>query len=124
MRALVIAGLLAATLGTAAFADESVAGNWNADLGSGVTIKMNVGADGSWSSQTLQQDKVVRQMKGTYKQMPAKDGAAGTLVFTPTQASVSKGKVQVETDKYELAGDGKLLKLTSDGDTMDFQKQN
>ncbi len=123
MRAFVTAALFAVTLGTAASADETVAGNWNADLGSGITIKMNVSADGSWSSETLQQDKIVRQMKGTYKQMPSKDGA-GTLVFMPTQAMVSKGKVKVETDTYELAGDGKLLKLSSEGDTMDFQKQN
>ena len=123
MRALFLAGFLSVALGAAAFADESVAGDWLADLGGGVTITMNVKADGSWSSETRQKNQVVRQMKGTYKQTPAKDGA-GTLIFTPTQATVKKGKVQVETDKYELAGDGKVLKLTSDGDTMVFQKQN
>lgn len=123
MRAFFLAAFLSVAFGAAAFADESVAGNWLADLGGGVTITMNVSADGSWSSETRQKKQVVRQMKGTYTQTPEKDGA-GTLVFTPTQAKVAKGKVQVETDKYELAGDGKMLKLTADGDTMDFQKQN
>ncbi len=122
MRALLFAALFSTAISAAAFADESVSGDWHADAGSGVTINMTVSADGNWSSETLQKAKVVRQMKGTYKQTPAADGK-GTLVFTPTSASVkSGGKAQVETDKYELAQNGKQLKLTSGGDTMVFEK--
>jgi hypothetical protein len=44
-------------------------------------------------------------------------------VFTPKKYSAKTGHVQVETDKYELAQDGKQLKLTSDGDTMVFEKR-
>ncbi len=106
----------------AALADESVAGSWHANLGSGVTINMNVTPNGGWDSQTYQKARVVREMKGTYKQEVSKDGT-GTLVFTPTQASVKSGTVHKETDKYELAEDGKQLKLTSGGDTMVFEKR-
>ena len=122
MRALFLAAAFSTALGAAAFADESVSGDWHADLGSGVVINMNVKPDGAWSSETLQQNKVVRQMKGTYKQTPAADNT-GTLVFTPTQSKVQKGKAHVETDKYELGGDGKQLKLTAGGDTMVFEKR-
>jgi hypothetical protein len=61
-------------------------------------------------------------MQGTYKQMASGNGT-GTLVFKPTRATVKSGKVTTETDRYELGSDGRELKLTSDGDTMVFEKQ-
>jgi hypothetical protein len=120
LRALFYAALASTAISAAAHADEGVAGDWRAEVGSGVVINMNVTPDGNWSSETLQRTKVVRQMKGTYKQTAASDHT-GTLVFTPTQAKVTSGKVHPEIDKYEITGDGKL-KLTSDGDTMVFEK--
>lgn len=120
MRSLVVAAVLSLGLAGAALADESVAGNWHADMGNGVVINMTVGPNGSWSSETSQNDTVVRQMKGTYTQKKSSD-TSGVLVFTPTQAHAKSGKVTVETDQYELSGD--QLKLTSGGDTMVFDKQ-
>ncbi|HYZ21043.1 MAG TPA: hypothetical protein VE690_02695 [Rhodopila sp.] len=117
--AFLAAAFLAAAGGTA-LADESVAGNWHADMGDGVVINMNVTPDGSWSSETSQNKSVVRQMKGTYTQKKTND-TSGVLVFKPTQAKAKSGKVVTETDQYELSGD--QLKLTSGGDTMVFDKQ-
>ncbi len=122
MRALFFAAALSVGIAAVALADESVSGDWHANLGGGVAIDMNMTPDGGWSSETLQRDKVVRQMSGTYTQMSSNDGT-GTLVFTPKQASVRSGEVQTETDKYRLAKDGKQLKLTSQGDTMVFEKR-
>lgn len=122
MRALFFAALFSMTIGAAAVADESVSGNWRANVGSGVIINMNVTADGGWSSETLQRNRVVRQMKGTYTQTPSNDGS-GTIIFTPTQASVKSGNVEPETDQYEMASNGRQLKLTSGGDTMVFNKR-
>ena len=122
LRALIFATLFSVAISTAAFADESVSGDWHANVGSGVTINMNVTSDGAWSSETFQQNQVVRQMRGTYKQLSS-NNETGTLIFTPTQASVKSGKVQTETDKYQLTEDGKQLKLTSGGDTMVFEKR-
>jgi hypothetical protein len=117
-----LAALFSLTISTAALADASVAGDWQAKLDSGVRIDMKVAPDGAWSSKTLQKNQVVRQMQGTYTEEPAENGS-GTLVFTPKKYSAKTGHVQVETDKYELAQDGKQLKLTSDGDTMVFEKR-
>jgi hypothetical protein len=122
MRIPVMAALFSIAITTTALADASVAGNWHAAMGGGVAIDMKVSPDGAWSSKTLQHNKVVRQMKGTYTQTPAGDGA-GTIVFTPTQVSVKNGSVQTETDQYELANNGRQLKLTSEGDTMVFEKR-
>jgi hypothetical protein len=122
MRIPVLATLFSIVISSAALADASVAGNWHAKLDGGVSIDMKVSPDGAWSSRTLQHNKVVREMKGTYTQTPA-DNGTGTIVFTPTQASVKSGPVQTETDQYELADNGRQLKLTSEGDTMDFQKR-
>ena len=83
---------------------------------------MNVGPDGSWSSETQQHNKAVRQMQGTYTQKPSNDHT-GVMVFTPTQASQKSGKARKETDRYELGKDGNELKLTTGGDTMVFEKQ-
>lgn len=121
MRTFATAALFVALSTGAAFADASVAGQWHADLGGNVSINMNVGPDGDWSSQTYQNNAVVREMKGTYTQTKSNDNA-GVLVFTPTQADVKQGKVTTETDHYELGQDGNQLKLTSQGDTMVFEK--
>ena len=123
MRTPVLAALFSIAITTAAMADASVAGDWHASLGGGVTIDMQVAPDGGWSSRTLRQNKVVRQMRGTYKQEPA-DNGTGTIVFIPTQYSAKKGHVQTETDTYELGENGRQLKLTSDGDTMVFRKRD
>ena len=122
MRAIFCAALFSVAMSMAAFADESVSGTWHADLGSGVSINMNVKPDGGWSSQTYQRKQVVRQMQGTYKQ-EASNAGSGTIIFTPTKYSVKSGTVETETDQYELAEDGKQLKLTSGGDTMVFEKK-
>ena len=122
MRIPVMAALFSVAVSTAALADASVAGKWHAAMGSGVSIDMTVSPDGAWSSKTLQHNKVVRQMKGTYTQTPASN-ETGTIVFTPKQASVKEGSVQTETDQYELANNGQQLKLTSEGDTMVFKKR-
>jgi hypothetical protein len=122
VRTPVLATLFSFALTTAALADASVAGNWHADLDSGVTIDMKVAPDGAWSSKTFEQNKVVRRMRGTYEQEKAGD-ETGTLAFTPKQYSVKSGKVQTETDSYQLGENGRQLKLTSSGDTMVFEKR-
>jgi hypothetical protein len=103
-------------------ADASVAGNWHANLDGGVSIDMQVAPDGAWSSRTLQRNKVVRQMRGTYSQDKS-GGEAGTLVFTPGRYTSKNGPVQTETDTYELSDNGRQMKLTSEGDTMVFEKR-
>jgi len=122
LRTPVLATLISLALTTGALADASVAGNWHADLDSSVAIDMQVAPNGGWSSKTFEQSKVVRQMRGTYKQEKAGDGS-GTLVFTPKQYSARRGTVQTETDSYELGENGRQLKLTSGGDTMVFEKR-
>jgi len=102
-------------------ADTHVAGDWRADLGHGVSIDMNVTPDGNWSSETRQSNRVVRKMRGTYKQS-ASDDQSGTLIFTPTGTSTGSS-AQVETDEYQLGQGGRELRLTSEGDTMVFAKQ-
>ena len=122
MRIPVLATLLSVAISTAALADASVAGRWQANLDKSVAINMTISPNGDWSSETLQHSKVVRKMKGTYSQTPT-GGDSGTIVFTPTQVSVKNGEpVQTETDQYELANNGRQLKLTSEGDTMVFTK--
>ncbi|MBS0639674.1 MAG: hypothetical protein U1E70_10030 [Acetobacteraceae bacterium] len=122
MRTVLYAALLSLAATATALADASVAGAWKADVGSDVVINMSITPDGAWRSETRQQDKVVRQMKGTYKQTKAAEDS-GTLVFTPTQAKVSSGKVMTETDRYVLSENGAKLSLTANGDTMVFEKQ-
>jgi hypothetical protein len=122
VRISVLAALFTLGASTAALADASVAGNWHADLDSGVSIDMQVAPGGAWSSRTLQENKVVREMRGTYHQQHAGNDA-GTLVFVPKHYTGKTGKVETETDRYELGEDGKVLKLTSGGDTMVFEKR-
>ncbi len=122
LRALILTTLFSVAISTAAFADASVAGTWRAKMENGVTIDMSVTPDGGWNSKTIQGKQVVRTLSGTYKQTPS-DNGTGTLVFTPTKASMQRGTADVETDQYVIAEDGKQLKLTSDGDTMVFEKR-
>jgi hypothetical protein len=119
LRTFLLASLLSVGLAGTAFADASVAGDWRADLGEGVAINMNVTPDGHWSSETLQNNKVVRQMRGDYRQT-RQGNDNGTLVFRPTQSS--KGEAQVETDQYQLSENGSTMRLTAGGDTMVFER--
>jgi hypothetical protein len=116
-----------------AMADESIAGQWQADLGHGALISMDVLADGYWTSQTIEKNKVVATMAGTYRQTK-QNPTSGTLVFTPTpsksKASRQHGAPQVETDRYTLQNDGSVLRLvtrnegsSAAGDTMVFHRQ-
>jgi hypothetical protein len=104
-----------------ALADEHVAGQWRADLGHGVLINMDVLADGHWVSQTIQDDKVVAELAGTYEQTPTND-TSGKIVFTPLKSKVTAehGAAKVEEDTYTLSDNGKTLILTSDKETMRF----
>ena len=110
MRFLVVtAGLLAPML---AWADQTIAGQWQANLDHKVFIAMDVLADGHWASQTVQDDKVVAELAGTYEQKKESE-TAGSLVFTPIKANTSAGhgKAQVETDRYALEQNGHVLPL-------------
>jgi hypothetical protein len=124
MRRLMLAALLACTP-LMAMADESISGPWQATLGHNVMIAMDVLADGHWSSQTVQNGKVIAEMAGTYQQDKSSD-TTGTLVFTPVTSKTSSahGEAQVETDKYRLESKDNVLRLTStSNDVMVFHKQ-
>jgi hypothetical protein len=120
--------LLSATAAFApmlAMADESISGQWQAHLPGNVIISMDVLADGYWTSETVQNNKVVAQMAGTYEQKKA-GRKSGTLVFTPVKSKVSQehGGSQVETDKYSLEKRGTVLRLIpASNDAMVFEKQ-
>lgn len=124
-RSLMLAVVLALTP-TFALADESIAGQWQAQLGHHSLIAMDVLADGYWTSQTVQNNKVVAQMAGSYTQTK-QNGKSGTLVFTPVKSKVTAahGAAEVETDHYALADHGNTLRLTSTsgGAPMMFHKQ-
>ena len=102
-------------------ADQTIAGNWKPDLGANVEINMKVSADGQWSSVTLQDNTTIAKMDGTYQQT-AETPTKRMLVFTPTSGSKENGTPEVEHHTYELT-DAKILKLTSDGDTMVFHRE-
>src|ERR1700733_9521783 len=108
-----------------ALADESISGQWRADLGHNVIIVMDVLVDGHWASQTVQDDKVVAEMAGTYEQKPS-NSTSGSIVFTPVKSKVSQehGAATVETDRYTLESGGNVLRLvTNEKDQMVFRKQ-
>jgi hypothetical protein len=123
MRALMVAALFSLAVGTAALADDSVAGRWKADLGDNVTMDMNVTPNGKWNSETHQGSQTVRRMSGTYTQKQPSGNNPGQLVFKPTTASGGNRKAVTERDTYTLSDNGQQLNLTSGGDTMVFQKQ-
>jgi hypothetical protein len=106
-------------------ADESISGQWRANPGHNVIIVMDVLADGYWASQTVQDDKVVAEMAGSYEQKPD-NRTSGSIVFTPVKSKVSQehGAATVETDRYTLENGGKQLRLVTDkNDQMVFRKQ-
>ncbi len=123
MRRLLLASVLAMSP-MIAMADESISGQWQADQGHGVIIAMDILVDGHWFSQTVQNDKVVAEMAGTYDQKKKTD-ASGTLVFTPvtSKTSAAHGAAKVEKDDYTLSGEGKVLRLVTRGQAMMFHKQ-
>ena len=124
MRKLLLAAAIAA-IPTMASADESIAGQWRADLGHNVIIAMDVLADGYWTSETVQNKQVVAQLAGTYDQKK-QNADVGTIVFTPTKAKTTSehGQAAIETDNYTLEQGGKVLRLVSNGnDVMEFRKQ-
>lgn len=117
-------GFLALSAPGLALADATVAGKWQADLGSQMAITMDVSPDGHWSSQTLKSGKAVAQMSGVYKQR-AKSPTQGGLLFTPTASKMTAqhGAPSVENDTYTVSENGKVLQLNSGGDIMLFHKQ-
>jgi hypothetical protein len=123
MRRLLFAAVLA-MCPVLAMADESISGQWQADQGHGVLIVMDILVDGHWFSQTVQDDKVVAEMAGTYTQTKATD-ATGKLIFTPvtSKTSAEHGAAKVEEDRYTLTGNGKVLRLVTKGEAMNFHKQ-
>jgi len=123
MRRLLLVTVLVLSPGLA-IADETIAGQWQASLGHGVIIAMDVLADGHWSSQTVQNNRVVAEMAGTYQQA-RNSPTSGDLVFTPvtSQTSPQHGPAQVEKDRYALSSKGQVLKLVSGKDVMQFHKQ-
>jgi hypothetical protein len=110
---------------TLAAADESISGQWRAEPGHGVIIVMDVLTDGHWASQTVQDDKVVAEMAGTYEQKQTNQ-TSGSFVFTPVRSKVSQehGAASVEADKYTLESGAKVLRLvTKENEEMVFRKQ-
>lgn len=123
MRKLLV-GLMFAVAPSLALADESIAGQWQADMGHDVSIVMDVIADGHWFSTTVQDGKVVAELAGTYTQTKTND-ATGRLVFTPLNSKVKQehGPATVEEDDYTLSGNGEVLSLVSAKQAMEFHKQ-
>lgn len=111
-----VAGLLPlALLPSLAFADASVAGYWKSvDLGDGVTIEMNITANGQWDSKTLKGGDTIAQMAGRYQQT-VKSDHEGILVFTPTKSHITSkhGAPKVEHDSYQVGDNGESLALAS-----------
>ncbi len=106
-------------------ADESISGQWQAHLSHEVVIAMDVLADNLWTSQTVQSNKVVAELAGSYDQKKA-SATTGTLVFTPVKSKTTEqhGAAVVEEDKYTLEQGGKVLRLVSSkNDVMVFHKQ-
>jgi hypothetical protein len=110
---------------TLALPDEGISGQWRADPGHNVIIVMDVLADGHWASQTVQNEKVVAEMAGTYEQKPT-NSTSGSIVFTPVKSKVSQehGAATVEADRYTLENGGEVLRLvTNKNEEMVFRKQ-
>jgi hypothetical protein len=123
MRRWLLAAILAISP-TMAMADQSISGQWQARPGHGVIIVMDILVDGHWFSQTVQDNKVVAEMAGTYDQTRTTD-TTGKLVFRPvtSKTSAEHGAAQIEEDEYTLTKGGKGLRLVSGGEATDFQKQ-
>jgi hypothetical protein len=119
MHLLLIIGL--AMTPALALADEHVAGQWRSDLGHGVIINMDLLVDGHWTSQTIQDDKVVAEYAGTYEQTPIND-THGKIVMTPlkSHATGNHHEAKVETDTYVISDGGKVATFTSGKDKLVF----
>jgi hypothetical protein len=119
MHLLLIAGL--ALTPALARADEHIAGQWRSDLGHGVIINMDLLVDGHWTSQTIQDDKVVAEYAGLYKQTPIND-THGKIVMTPlkSHATGKHHEAKVETDNYVISEGGKVATFTSGKDKLVF----
>jgi len=110
---------------TLALSDVSISGQWRADLGHNVIIVMDVLADNHWASQTVQDNKVVAEMAGTYDQKKAND-TSGSIIFTPVKSKVSQhhGAATADADRYRLENNGEILRLvTGKNEEMLFRKQ-
>ena len=117
---LLIAGLAMTPI--IAHADDHVAGQWQADLGHGVIINMDVLADGHWTSETIQDNKVVAEYAGTYELTP-RDDTHGRIVLTPYKSHVISGnhhQAKVEHDNYVISEGGKVATFTSGKDKLVF----
>ena len=123
MRRLLFAAVLA-ICPALAMADQTISGQWEANPGHGVLILMDILVDGHWSSQTVQENKVVAEIAGTYEQAKTTN-TSGKFVFKPitSKTTAEHGAVKVEDDEYSLSADGKVLRLVSGGDTTEFHKQ-
>ena len=82
-----------------AMADESISGQWQANQGHGVLIVMDILVDGHWFSQTVQGNKVVAELAGTYDQTKT-NNTSGKLVFTPvtSKTTAEHGAAKIEND--------------------------
>jgi hypothetical protein len=109
---------------TLVYADATVSGQWEADLDASHKIDMDILADGHWYSKNIEDDTVVRELSGTYKQI-VRTSTTGELTFTPDKSAIEDNvDAKVEVDIYQLSKDHKTLLLTTDGDTMEYKKQN
>jgi hypothetical protein len=119
MHLLLIAGL--AMNPALARADEHVAGQWRSDLGHGVIINMDLLVDGHWTSQTIQDDKVVAEYAGTYEQTPIND-THGKIVMRPlkSHATGKHHEAKIEIDNYVISEGGKVATFTSGKDKLVF----
>ncbi|HET7882183.1 MAG TPA: hypothetical protein VFL55_14950 [Acetobacteraceae bacterium] len=108
-----------------AMADQAISGQWRANPGHNVIIVMDVLLDNHWASETVQDNKVVAQLAGTYEQT-TKSPTTGTIVWTPVKSKVTQehGAAQVETDDYTLSDEGQTLTLVTrrTKDQMVFKK--
>src|ERR1700760_98624 len=97
-----------------AMADQAISGQWRANPGHNVIIVMDVLVDNHWASETVQDNKVVAQLAGTYEQT-TKSPTTGTIVWTPVKSKVTQehGAAQVETDDYTLSDEGQTLTLVT-----------
>lgn len=120
MHLLLIAAL--AISPTFAHADDHVAGQWQADLGHGVIINMDLLADGHWTSETIQDNKVVAEYAGTYEDTRT-DDTHGKIVMMPYKSHVISGnhhQAKVEHDNYVISEGGKVATFTSGKDKLIF----
>ena len=125
-RRVLLAASALALVPLVARADMSIAGQWHADLGHGVFIEMIILGDGHWTSQTVQNNKVVAELAGTYEQNKTSD-TTGTLVFKPiksqSRTTQEHGAAQDETDQYKLEGRTLVLNPGSSKDRMVFKNE-